>query len=105
MRVSFQDEALTPISIVGFDKWTKETLRSQQLLLSAPRFGLAATLSYASQVPPHSLCYGESIEVIYPEDPASSRTQKLPISRPHTLNHQVNLKARHPMVGHNWNHQ
>ena len=98
-------QVCNPIATVGSAECTKETLRSQKSFLTAPQVGLADTLSDAPRVPPHRLCHGGDIEVTSPEEPASSRPQKVPMSRPHSRTPQVNLKARHPMVGHNWNHQ
>ena len=48
-------QAWTPISTVGLVEWTKETLRYQKSLLTAPRVSLAATFSDTSRVPPRSL--------------------------------------------------
>ena len=98
-------QAWTPTATVGSEEWTKEMLQYQQSLLTAQRVGLAAAFSDAPRVPPHRLCHGGDIEVTSPEEPASSRPQKVPMSRPHSRTPQVNLKARHPMVGHHWNHQ
>ena len=47
----------------------------------------------------------KAIEVIASEESASRRSQKVPVSRPHSRTPQVNLKSRHPMVVHHWNHQ
>ena len=54
------------IATVGSAEWTKETLRSQQSFLGAPRVGLVATLSAAPRVPLHILCYGGGIEATAP---------------------------------------
>ena len=98
-------QAWTPTATVGSVERMKETLCSHQSLLAAPRGGLTAAFSDAPRFPPHRLCHGEGIDVIYPEEPASIRPQKSPMSLPQSRTPQVNLKARRPMVGHHWNRQ